>query len=120
MATTTLRTAQRALDQLGSRGKTTRIPDDVRIAVLAYAREARSRGDTWAGVANRLGLSATALQRWHHQRLECGTLLPVVVPSEIVPEASPPSASLTLTTSHGEKLEGLGVEDAIRIVRALR
>ncbi len=109
----TLSSARRALKTLGQRGQTTRIPDAVRVVVLAYAREARSAGETWAGIAENVGLSETALHRWH--RGGSKKFVPVVVSEPLAEETK-----LTLTTAGGERLEGLGLEDAVRIVKALR
>ena len=108
-----LTSARGAVKALGQRGRTTRVPEAVRVVVLAYARGARSAGETWAGIAENVGLSQTALQRWHGRGPK--KLVPVVV-------AKPPAQQtrLTLTTAGGERLEGLGLEDAVRIVRALR
>ena len=39
--------ARRAVEALGTRGKTTRIPDEVRGVVLAYALAARAAGQSW-------------------------------------------------------------------------
>ena len=44
---TSLSTARRALRSLGDRGRTTRIPEDVRALVLAYADEGRAGGESW-------------------------------------------------------------------------
>ncbi len=109
----TLSSARRALRALGQRGQTTRIPESVRGVVLAYVREARNSGETWAGIALNVGLSETALHRWHGGGPE--KFVPVVVSNPPVEEAK-----LTLTTAGGERLEGLGLEEAIRIVKALR
>jgi len=116
---TSLTAARRALRSLGERGRTTRIPEEIRVLVLAYAHEGRSAGETWATIAENVGLSATVLQRWRRQGEERrpGKLRPVVVSED---ELSRSAAGLTLTTVHGEKLEGLGVDDAIRLMRALR
>jgi transposase len=110
---TLLTSARRAVQALGPRGKTTRVPEAVRVVVLAYAREARSAGESWAGIAENVELSQTALQRWHSKGAR--KLVRVVV-------AQPPAREtrLTLTTAGGERLEGLGLEDAVRIIRALR
>jgi hypothetical protein len=114
---TSLSLARRALQQLGGRGQTTRVPDEVRAAVLLYAHEARSAGASWATVADRTGLSVTALHRWNRTTVPRSRLLPVVVSEELPPRSA---SGLRLITAHGEKLEGLSVDDAIRIVRALR
>jgi len=109
----TLSSARRALEALGQRGRTTRIPDAAREAVLAYAREARRAGETWAGIAAQVGLSETSLHRW--DRGGSKKLVPVVV-SEPVAEPT----RLTLIAAGGERLEGLELEDAVRILKALR
>jgi hypothetical protein len=107
---------------------TTRIPGEVRAAVLAYADEARAGGETWAGIAEQVGLSATALQRWSRGRRgrereeNPARLLPVCVSSEPAFEvtAGGNGTGLTLSTPHGERLEGLGVAEAVALLRALR
>lgn len=124
---TSLAAARRALRSLGNRGRTTRIPDDVRRVVLAYADDARASGATWEGVAEQLGLSTTALHRWRRpahdrsrrqRRAKPRRLVPVVLPEEALSVAA--ASSLTLTTAHGERLEGLAFDDALRLLRALR
>lgn len=44
MATTSLAPARRALRSLGDRGRTTRVPNEVRPVVLAYADATRASG----------------------------------------------------------------------------
>ena len=109
--------ARRAVQGLGKRGKTTRIPDEVRAVVLEYAGKARSSGQTWSEIGEAVGLSEGVLQRWSRTGRRKSRLKPVVV-------VQAPSAAVTcnmvLTTGSGERLEGLGVEDAIRVLRGLR
>ena len=114
-----LTTARRALRSLGKRGRTTRIPEEIRAIVLSYADEGRTGGETWATIGENIGLSVTILQRWRRQgeQRHPGGLRPVVVCEE---DFVGPAAGLSLLTAHGERLKGLGVEDAIRLVRALR
>lgn len=117
--------ARRAVQGLGNRGKTARIPDEVRAAVLDYAGKARSAGQTWSEIGLAVGLSETVVKRWSREskaasgrtRTRKSRLTPVVVT-----QASPTSATshMILTTASGERLEGLGVEDAIRVLRGLR
>ena len=109
----TLSSARRALKELGPRGQTTRIPESVRGVVLAYVREARRTGETWAEIAENVELSETALHRWHRGGPK--KFLPVVVSNTLVEELK-----LTLTTAGGERLEGLSLQDAVQIVKALR
>jgi transposase len=109
--------ARRAVQALGKRGKTTRIPDEVRSVVLAYAVEARSAGQTWGEIGEAVGLSETVLQRWNRAGARKGKLKPVVITPT---SSSALSCRIILTTTGGERLEGLGVEDAIRVLRGLR
>jgi len=112
----TLTLARRALSKLGDRGRTTRIPDEVRAIILAHVREARSAGTSWRTLSEQLGLSSTVLQRWHKAMTPARKLQPVVV-SDRAPRAS---GSLVLVTGSGERLEGLDVDEAARVLRALR
>ena len=126
--------ARQAVRELGERGKTTRIPDEVRAAVIAYVREARAEGEGWAGIAEHVGLSVTALQRWSRTRRgrerreqrkpkqKPARLLPVCVSSEPALEArvGGTGTGLTLSTPHGERLEGLGLAEAVELLRGLR
>ncbi|MFQ5479558.1 MAG: hypothetical protein ACE5E4_13195 [Candidatus Binatia bacterium] len=109
--------ARRAVEALGARGKTTRIPDAVRLVVLGYAGQARSAGQSWRQVSETVGLSSSLLQRWNRAGSPRAKLKPVVV-AEALPSVE--GVDLVLATAHGERLEGLGVEDAIRILRGLR
>jgi len=112
----TLTVARRALSKLGDRGRTTRIPDEVRSVILAYVREARRAGTSWKTVSDELGLSSTVIQRWNKTMSRPVKLQPVVVSDRPLRA----SASLVLVTAAGERLEGLGVDDAARMLRALR
>lgn len=120
----TLASARRALASLDPRGQTTRIPDSVRVVVLAYAREAHEGGERWAEIAENVGLSVTALHRWNRdgQRKRGQTsLVPVVMSTPVVvPVPARETTTLTLTTAGGERIDGLDLADAIHMVRALR
>ena len=108
--------ARRAIQALGARGKTTRIPHEVRSVVLRYARDARVAGASWSTIADGVGLSISVLQRWSHADEKTARLKPVMIA-----DATPiQSATLVFATAHGERLEGVSVQDAIRILRGLR
>jgi len=109
--------ARRVVAALGARGKTTRIPDEVRVVVQGYAEQARSGGQSWSQVAETVGLSTSVLQRWNRAGRSRAKLRPVVI-ADALPSAE--RAGLVLVTATGERLEGLGVEDALRILRGLR
>ena len=116
---TALATDRHAVRGLGDRGRTTRVLEELRAVVLACTDEGHADGGTWATIAGNLGLWVTVLQRWRRQgeARHQGELRPVVVCEE---ELAPHAAALSLVTALGEKLEGLGVEDAIRLARASR
>ena len=109
--------ARQSVQALGARGKTTRIPDEVRSVVLGYAEGARSAGQSWAQVSETVGLSTSVLQRWNRAGKSRAKLRPVVI-ADALPSAK--RVGLVLSTADGARLEGLGVEDAIRILRGLR
>ncbi len=117
--------ARRAVQGLGERGKTTRIPDEVRAAVLDYADKARSAGRTWSDIGEAVGLSATVVQRWSRGSQAAigrtserkSRFTPVLITQAPATAATSP---MILTTASGERLEGLGVEDAIQLLRGLR
>ncbi len=109
--------ARRAVQALGTRGKTTRIPDEVRVVVLGYAGQARLAGQSWRQVSETVGLSTSVLQRWNGAGPSRGKLKPVVI-ADALPSAE--KVGLVLATATGERLEGLGVEEAIQVLRGLR
>lgn len=115
------RTARRAVQSLGKRAKTTRIPDDVRRVVLAHTREARSVGQSWRQIAETVGLSTSLLLRWKgapaKKTRRPTRLKPVVLSSTFSPVTR---SSLVWVTAQGDRLEGLCVEDAVRLIRDLR
>jgi hypothetical protein len=56
------RAGRAAVAALGQRGRTTRIPDEVRARVLTDARGQRASGLSWTWIARRVGLSAGSLK----------------------------------------------------------
>ncbi len=113
--------ARQAVKALEPRGKTTRIPGEVRGVVLAHAREARSAGQPWTQIAEKVGLSTSVLQRWNRADLkqdrQKARLMPVVIAAGT---QAPVRSSLVFATAHGDRLEGLCIDDAIRLLRGLR
>lgn len=103
--------AHAALERLGVRGRTTRIPDDVRRPVLSYVTAARAERVSWREISEELGLSRTVLQRWLRARAEPGRRLrPVRVRVPV------PSRSYRLVAPSGHRVEGLSLEDAARLL----
>ena len=116
-ASEALREARRALQGLGARGRTARVPPRVRRAVLAYVDAARDEGQAWWGIAEALGLSESALRRWRAD--DDGRDGVALLPVEVIADEAPVVAAwptrgiggaLTLVSPSGYRVEGLGVE----------
>ena len=108
-----------ALAALGRRGRTTRIPDDVRAMVVRYARQQRRRGVPWRTIASELGLSASAMQRWAKRRerrhlRRAAAIVPVQVREERLEERG-----LAVVTPSGVRVEGLSLEAAVHVLQQL-
>jgi len=112
--TVSLNEARRALSSLGRRGKTTKIPGPIRDVVMAYVQEARSSGRRWGEIAQSVGLSTSVLHRWARAIPPRRSRLKRVSISEF---AAPPAApALVLVTAQGDRVEGLGVEQAVALL----
>ena len=109
-----LRAARRALGELGERGRTSRVPQWARRAVLAYVEAARDERVPWWQIAEEIGLSENALRRWQ-EKDRAGDQV-ALVPVEVIAEGKVMAAperstgSMTLVTPGGYRVEGLGVE----------
>jgi hypothetical protein len=116
--TVSLNEARRALSSLGRRGKTTKIPGPIRDVVMAYVQETRSSGRRWGEIAQAVGLSTSVLQRWARATPARRSRLKRVSIREFpAPHAAP---ALVLVTAQGDRVEGLGVEQAVALLRGLR
>lgn len=103
------REVRRELEGLG-RGKTTRIPQATRERVLAYARQERSRGQSWDAIAQELGLSSSGLQRWWKADAGAGRLRRVRL---VAPVAAGPVA---VVSPRGYRIEGLSLDQAMSVL----
>lgn len=112
-----LRRAREAVASLGGRGRTTRIPDEVRRPVLTYVRLARRRGTSWRQIGEEVGLSATAMTRWSAAGLPGKKMK--LRPVKVVAQKTLPGSTVSVVTSTGLRIEGLRVADAIEVARAL-
>lgn len=88
--------------------------EQMRALALDYVSRARQQGRSWTAVARELGISAATLQAWTAAPRSRAALVPVVVESE--PRRS---ACLMVITPSGLRIEGLDVESAAALVRAL-
>lgn len=112
--------AKKAVGGLGRRGRTTRIPDEVRVAVLRYARSERERGVKWREIARTVGLSESVLVRWtsgEHRRRTPAKIVPVRV--AVGPRGVAVAGGVTLISPSGYRVEGLAVIDALEALQTL-
>jgi len=111
------RHAVTAMGSLGERGRTTKIPDEVREAVVAFAAEARGNGATWKQIGDRVGLSASVLQRWSHAASPAAAWSAVTVTAEA--GADDGGGELVLITPGGYRVEGLSLDALERVIAQL-
>ncbi len=110
---TRLRRALRA--HTSGRGKRYNVA--LKSRVVAFARDQRGQRRSWAKIATELDLRFETLRRW------CATSSPrspsgrAMRRVEIVPE--PAARSLTLVSPSGVRVEGVTVDEAVALLRAL-
>ncbi len=92
-----------------------RFPAEVRAAVVEHAERQREQGQSWRRIAEGIGLRTPTVRRWCEGEVDDGATA-ALVPVELV--ASRPSG-LCIVTPHGLRIEGLGVDDVVRILGAL-
>ena len=105
-------------------GKKWRCPPDLREEVVAYALICRETGEALAPVSGRLGLVESTLARWLRQRkknsddLRGFRSVAIVRSGEIQRPTCGPR--LRLTTADGHVIEGLDLESAAYLLKAIR
>ncbi len=108
--------AREAIVGLGERGRTQRIPVEVREVVVEFARRERHRGRSWADIADRIGVSTSALIRWAQgRRPKQRKVVPVAVREHVAADAAP----VVLVTPGGYRIEGVSVEQTVDLMRRL-
>ena len=100
-----------ALSRVG-RGRGKRVPGELRERVTAYARKRRQGGASLAQLAQETGLSQETLRRWCSEA--AGTAL---VPVHVVADAA--SRPVVVVSPSGYRLEGLELDEAVAVLRAL-
>ena len=93
-------------------------PDSLRQKIVALARERRESGAGVHRIAQSLGLSPNTLYAW----LREGKTTPGLRAVDVVAtrrRASTPRSTPTLITPRGFRIEGLGVQDLVTLLRAL-
>lgn len=101
----------------GGRGK--RFAPELRERLVAFAEARRAEGASWKAIATELGACVETLRRWCTP--EAG-VAPRLRPVQIVaaPVFEAPSHSVkTVVTPNGLRIEGLGLDEVVALVRAL-
>jgi hypothetical protein len=112
------REIRRAIEALGRRGRTERIPLPIRERVVRMAEAGRAGGQSWRELAAGTGLAATTIERWWVlARRSRHTLVPVRI--EAAPPAPRSGVGLAVVSARGVRLEGVTVAEAIEVLRAL-
>ena len=88
-----------------------RYPPELRDGIRVHICSARATGQSWASLARDLGLRINTLQRWAEPPTAAAALVPVV--------AVRTDAVLRIRTASGAVLEGLDLDTAVRVLRAL-
>ena len=110
---------RRAVAGLGRRSRTEAIPATIRAQVVAHARRERKEGRSWREVAESVGLAPYTVQRWVKIAEEAGAAAPRMVPVRVARQEGSPGDGLVLVMPSGVRLEGLGRDDAVAVLRAL-
>ena len=101
-------------------GRGKRYPEDLRQLAVGFAAEAEACGWSGSRIARRLGIAWGTLERWCAKQPAAefgGGMREVVVRDDAT---SSPELRPVLMTPEGYRIEGLGQEELVEILRALR
>lgn len=100
-------------------GRGKRYPESLRQLAVGFAREAEAAGWSSSRISRRLGIAWATLERWCSgpPLAESGGMREVVVRDDVGTLADP---GPVLVTPEGYRIEGLGQEELLAILRALR
>ena len=111
---------RKSIARLGTRGRGLRYPHDLRVRVVAHARERAERGESTASVANSLGLVPATLTLWLRAAAaspEDGGAFRAVVVAEAASGAR--GRGIVVETRGGLRASGLDVAQLVELVRSL-
>jgi len=118
----TARRLRKAVAGLGRTRRNETVPPKLRGELVGYALVERRAGRSWRSIAAELGVSGSSLQRWSPAtRGEAPAMRRVALREGAVKTVrfSEGPRSLVLVTAGGHRLEGLAVEEALTLLRAL-
>jgi transposase-like protein len=94
------------------RGK--RYTPELRERIIAYAADRHAEGVSWESIAAELGMSTETLRGW--RTADDGSSR-AMVPVRVVPDAE--VISVRVVSPGGHRIEGLTLDDAVYVLRAL-
>ncbi|ATB32117.1 transposase [Melittangium boletus] len=102
-------------------------PEPMRAFAVRYLAQALEKGETLKSVVERLGVSEPTLQAWRRGQTPGGKarggeprpagLVPVVVHEAQAPARPREGTTLAVVSPRGWRVEGLGVEEAVEVLR---
>lgn len=98
-----------------ARGREFRYAKELKARVVAHAEQRRRAGATWAALSSELGLHLATLRRWCGSRSAPRAI--ALRPVEVVADSA--SRSVTVVSPSGFRVEGLVLESAVAMLRAL-
>ncbi|NRA34817.1 MAG: transposase [Polyangiaceae bacterium] len=96
-----------------------RYPRGVRERVLAYARGRLASGLSWRAVADEIGLNLHTLRFWRERATGKDSKQPKKLKAVVVQSTPAAEPKLSLHGPRGTRVDGLSVESAAALLRAL-
>jgi len=111
---------RREIEKLGRPGRGKRYPAELRHSVAAYIVARRGGGSSWYRIGADLGLSATAVKRWHDvaREAEDAVGVPAFKPVRVT-GVERAERGVVVVCPGGYRVEGLSVDSAAALLRAL-
>ena len=97
-------------------GRTRRYSPELRKRTLRWVARARAAGMTQAGAGAEIGVPIQSLVLWRSRSAPPTPRARRIVPVEVVAD---PSSQVAVVTPSGLRLEGLTIEQAIAVLRAV-
>jgi len=89
-----------------------RYDPELKRQAIAFAKEQRRSGASWANIATELGLNFETVRRWCGEARSMRRV-------EVVEDEPRPTTTVSIVSASGFRLEGLTLEQAITTMRAL-
>lgn len=103
-----------------------RAPESLRERVLTYTRRRRDQGETVSEIAGQVGMVESTLYRWlrrsesdQWRRVSQVAIVPTRDGDVVVAHEAQSQPLLRIITPRGYVVEGLGVEDAAMLLKAI-